>query len=56
MERVLHLTEEQQKIVNLARQGHNICIFGRAGVGKSTTVIAIKEALAAKGENVQIIC
>jgi ABC-type branched-subunit amino acid transport system ATPase component len=40
----------------LAKQGHCICNFGRAGVGKSTTVLAIKEALAAKGENVQIIC
>jgi ATP-dependent DNA helicase PIF1 len=56
MERILHLTQEQQRIVNLAKQGHCICNFGRAGVGKSTTVLAIKEALAAKGENVQIIC
>ena len=55
MERILHLTQEQQRIVNLAKQGHCICNFGRAGVGKSTTVVAIKEALAAKGENVQII-
>ncbi|CAB4024950.1 ATP-dependent DNA helicase PIF1, partial [Paramuricea clavata] len=57
MERILHRTQEhEQRIVNLEKQGHNICIFGRAGVGKSATVLAIKEALAAKGENVQIIC
>ena len=39
----------------LAIQGHDICVFGKAGVGKTTTVLAIKEALETN-ENVQIIC
>ena len=56
MEGILKLTEEQQRTVYLAKEGHNICIFGRAGVGKSTTILAIKDALQAKGESVQIVC
>ena len=55
MERLLHLTKEQERIVKLAKQGHNICVFGKAGVGRTTTVLAIKEALETN-ENVQIIC
>ena len=56
MERLCQLTQEQQTIVNLAKQGHNICILGRAGVGKSTTVQKIKSALEVKGEKVEIVC
>ena len=32
------------------RGRHNVCIFGRAGVGKSTVVKEIKKVLTAKGE------
>ena len=39
----------------MAKQGHNICVFGKAGVGKTTTVLAINEPLETN-ENVQIIC
>ena len=55
MERLVHLTKEQERVLNLAKQGHNICVIGKAGVGKTTTVLAIKEALDTN-ENVQIIC
>lgn len=55
MERLVHLTKEQERVLNLAKQGHNICVIGKAGVGKTTTVLAIKEALETN-ENVQIIC
>ena len=34
----------------------HICILGRAGVGKSTTVKKIKSALEIKGEKVEIVC
>ena len=29
----LKLTAEQQRAVDAALTGHNVCIFGRAGVG-----------------------
>ena len=51
MDRPLHLTDEQQLILNIAKKGHNICILGRAGVGKSTTVQEIEKALSAQGKN-----
>lgn len=34
-------TEEQLDIIRLAESGHNICIIGKAGVGKSTVVSEI---------------
>ena len=51
MDRPLHLTDEQQLILNLAKTGHNICILGRAGVGKSTTVQEIEKALQLRERN-----
>lgn len=51
-----HLTDEQQKSIDAALTGHNMCIFGRAGVGKTTVVQKIKKVLASKGVNCQIIC
>ena len=39
-----------------SRTADNICILGRAGVGKSTTVQKIKSALELKGEKVEIVC
>ena len=56
MDRPLHLTDEQQLILNLAKKGHNICILGRAGVGKSTTVQEIEKALSAQGKKCQTVC
>jgi ATP-dependent DNA helicase PIF1 len=56
MESPIRLTEEQQTILDLAKKGHNICILGRAGVGKSTTVQEIKKELSAKGLQCEIIC
>ena len=50
------LTKEQQETIDAALSGHNMCIFGRAGVGKTTVVQTIKNILASKGVNCQIIC
>ena len=49
-------TEEQQKTIEAALTGHNKCVLGRAGVGKTTVVQAIKKVLASKGLNCQIVC
>ena len=48
------LTEEQ-KTIDAALSGHNMCILGRAGVGKTTVVQAIKKVLASKDLNCQIV-
>ena len=56
MERHTHLTEEQQAILDLAEKGHNICILGKAGVGKSTIVKEIWRTLSAKGLKCEIVC
>lgn len=45
MESPIQLTDEQQAILDLAEKGHNICILGKAGVGKSTIVKEIKRTL-----------
>ncbi|CAB4018113.1 ATP-dependent DNA helicase PIF1 [Paramuricea clavata] len=56
MESPIRLTEEQQTIFDLAKKGYNICILGRASVGKSTTVQEIKKELSAKCLQCEIIC
>ena len=50
------LTPQQQRIFDMATRGHNLCILGRAGVGKSVLVNEIKEELHKKGQNTEIIC
>jgi ATP-dependent DNA helicase PIF1 len=52
---VIELTKEQQEVVNLAGCGHNICVFGRAGVGKTTVVKEIRRVLNAQGKECQIV-
>lgn len=52
----IKLTGDQQKTVDAALSGHNLCIFGRAGVGKTTVVQRIKKVLSSKGINCQIVC
>jgi hypothetical protein len=50
------LTSEQLNILDFAKSGHNVCIFGRAGVGKSTVVQEIKASLEKQGKRCQIVC
>ena len=56
MESPIRLTDEQHAILDLAEKGHNICILGKAGVGKSTIVKEIKRALSAIGRKCEIVC
>ena len=46
----LKLTAEQQRAVDAALTGHNVCIFGRAGVGKTTVVERIRKILTSRGK------
>ena len=43
------LTKEQKEVLDFAKTGHNLCIFGKAGVGKTTAVDSIKKYLTTKG-------
>ena len=52
----LKLTAEQQRVVDAALTGHNVCIFGRAGVGKTTAVERIRKILTSRGKKCQIVC
>lgn len=52
----IKLTEEQDVVVKFASTGHNMCIFGKAGVGKTTVVERIIKSLTAKGLKCQIVC
>ena len=45
----IKLTKEQQNVIDFVDLGHNACIFGRAGVGKTTVVEEIRRKLTAKG-------
>ena len=42
------LTSEQLNILNFATSGHNFCIFGKASVGKTTSIREIKSELEKK--------
>ena len=54
-DRTLELTG-QLKILKLAESGHNICVVGKAGVGKSTAVLELTKRLSAKGKKCFIVC
>ena len=40
----------------IAVSGHNVCILGRAGVGKSVQVKEIKKEFDKMGLNARIVC
>ena len=52
---VIALTNEQLDILRFTESGHNVCIFGRAGVGKSTLVKAIRQKLTERGLKCEIV-
>ena len=52
----IKLTDEQQRAVDAALTGHNVCIFGRAGVGKTTVVETIRKLFTSRGKRCQIVC
>ena len=51
-----NLTEAQRRIFDITISGHNVCILGRAGVGKSTVVNEIKKELDRQGYKTRIVC
>ena len=52
----IKLIDEQQRAVDEALSGQNLCIFGRAGVGKTTVVETIRKVLTIVGKKCQIVC
>lgn len=49
------LSAEQEALVSLALEGHNIFYTGSAGCGKSTVLKAIRDRFEAKGKYVQVL-
>ena len=49
------LTCEQRHILKFAQTGHNMCIFGKGGVGKSTLVQEISKQFKKNGMRCQIV-
>lgn len=49
------LTPEQQKVVDLILQGHNVFYTGSAGCGKSTILKAFVKQFQAQGKRVKIV-
>lgn len=50
------LTRAQSRILQAAISRHNVCILGRAGVGKSTVVNEIKKEFDRNGYKTRIVC
>lgn len=50
------LTAEQLDLIRLVESGHNICIIGKAGIGKSTVVNEIWRVLMLKGKRCHVVC
>lgn len=50
------LRNEQLQILRFMESGHNVCIFGKAGVEKSTLVEAMKQKLTQRGLKCEISC
>ena len=52
----MELTSGQRKALNLAEQGHNRCVTGKAGVGKTTVVKEIMKQAALADKKCSIVC
>ena len=52
----LKLTDDQLKVIRLAENGHNICIIGKAGVGKTTVVREIIKKLSSQRRRCYVVC
>ena len=50
------LTEDQLNVVSLVENGHNICIVGKAGVGKTTVVREIIKKISSQQRNIYVVC
>ncbi|CAB4013355.1 ATP-dependent DNA helicase PIF1 [Paramuricea clavata] len=50
------LTSDQERLCEIALEGHNICITGKAGTGKSVLVGCIQRELKRRGKTVAVIC
>ena len=51
-----NLTEEQAKIFQFARTGHNFLITSQAGTGKSWVVNTIRDDCKQRGKKVALVC
>ena len=51
----LNLTEGQKDVLRLAESGHNICLFGKAGVGKTTVVIEMIKKISTEGKQCFVV-
>ena len=50
------LNANQVRAYKLANEGHNVCILGEAGTGKSFVVNLIKKQLERQGVTCNIVC
>jgi hypothetical protein len=50
------LNSKQGEAFNLCQDGHNVCITGKGGTGKTFTVKSIVRGLRARGKSVAITC
>ena len=51
----LNLTQGQKDVLRLAETGHNVCVIGKAGVGK-TTVVRDNKKNSTKGKQCYVVC
>ena len=50
------LTKKQLEVVRFAESGHNFCLLGRGGVGKTSVVHTVKKVLTSQGKKCVIVC
>lgn len=48
------LNEDQARVFGLITQGHNICLTGQAGAGKTSLIKEASQQLASSGKSVAV--